>query len=106
MSGPARKKAGLSEMADLVASEARRIRIVQAELVRSGALEKPSETQMRRAEVFDDIETLLLAIQPVRSEVHRILAPIIKAMNTAKNFKNDDPEQPAPDQKIEENSDD
>lgn len=101
-----RRKATLSEMADLVASEARRIRIVQPELVRSGAREKPDERQMRNAEMFDDIEMILRAIEPVQAEVRKILAPVIKAMSTAKNFKRQDPEPPAPDRHSEENSDD
>lgn len=92
----ARKPARLWEMAELVAAEARRIRIVQEGLVREGVRKEPHAGMIRNAEIFEDIERLLLAIEPVRKEVHRVIAPVIKAMATRDNFKKPEPGPEAP----------
>lgn len=92
-----RKRAGLTEMADLAGSEARRIRIVQAGLVREGMLKQPHADQIRRAEVFEDIELFFLAVQPVREQVVEIVGPVLKAMRTAETFKDSGPRPTAAD---------
>jgi hypothetical protein len=84
------------EMAVLIGDEARRIRFTQNALVKAGINKAPTPSEIRRAEVFEDAERLIYAIQPVRDQVHKILAPVIAAMATADNFPRTEPEPPAP----------
>lgn len=91
-----RKRAGLTEMALLAGEEARRIRVVQAGLVRHGSLAQPHAGQIRRAEVFEDMERIFFAMQAVRSEVQRILAPVLRAMATAEKFEGTEAARGAP----------
>lgn len=84
-----RKRADLSEMARAAGAEANRIRTVQAALTKSGGSEAASATQIRRAEVFEDIERLIIAIMDVPDRVREVLAPVMKAMATVEKFKRD-----------------
>lgn len=101
-----RKRAGLMEMATLVGDEARRIRITQDALVELGELEKAATREIRRAEVFEDLERLIYAIMPVREQVHKLLAPVIAAMATADQYPKKEPEPPVSDPENEEQSTD
>ncbi len=88
MSQP-RKRAGLSEMARIAGAEASRIRAVQAALAKDGGAAATSATQIRRAEVFEDIERLIIAIMDVPDRVREVLAPVMRAMATAEKFERD-----------------
>lgn len=92
-----RKRAGLTEMLMVAGREADRIRFTQDALMKAGCRTKPHEGEMRKAEVFDDITRLIAAIMGARQEVQRVLAPIMRAMETAEKFPRTEPEQAAPD---------
>lgn len=66
--------------------EASRIRASQRALIAAEFRTEPDARQIRKAEVHEDIARLIMAIQPVRDQVHRVLAPVIKAMETTENF--------------------
>ncbi len=89
-----RRKAGLGEMAGVALDEASRIRTTQAAIAKING--EPSETQIRKAEVLEDIASLIFAIQPVREPVLRILAPVLAAMRTASQYPKQEPEPAAP----------
>lgn len=93
-----RKRAGLTEMLQVAGREADRIRFTQQLLVREGMRTSPHPGEMRKAEVYDDITRLIAAIMSARNEVQRVLAPIMKAMETAEKYPRQEPEQPAPEQ--------
>lgn len=89
-----RRKAGLGEMAGVVLDEASRIRTTQAAIAKING--EPSACQIRRAEVLEDIASLIFAIQPVREPVLKILAPVLAAMRTASQYPKQEPEPAAP----------
>lgn len=78
-----RKRAGLREMADAAATEAGRIRAAQAALVSAGHRDEPSPDMIRRAETFEDLDRLVSAIIPVREQVLKAVAPVLKAARAA-----------------------
>lgn len=77
------------EMAEIAGREAERIRVTQAALVKGGMRDKPHADEIRRAEVFEDIERLIFTIEPVKDEVRKIIAPIARAMATKEKFERD-----------------
>lgn len=77
-----RVKAGLFEMARVAGAEARRIRHTQDLLVRDEA----HAGQIRKAEVFEDIERLIYTIVPVQDEVRRVLTPVARARAAKKKI--------------------
>lgn len=95
-------RASLWEMALTVGEEAQRIRTTQKALVSLGCLTEPHPDQIRKAEVYEDIQRLVLAIDPVKNAVGKILEPVLKAMRTADEFQKPEPEQDAPDATEEE----
>lgn len=98
-----RVKATLWEMAAAAGGEASRIRASQRALVRCGMRDKPSDDQIRKAEVFEDLERLIYTIMPVQDEVRKVLAPIARAMATKDKF--DREAEAAPIEPPTENSD-
>lgn len=89
MSEAPRKRASLKEMARVAGLEAERIRTTQAALVRGQMRDKPHEGEIRRAEVFEDIERLLYAIDQVPDQVRNVLTPVFRAMATKEKFERD-----------------
>lgn len=87
MTGPARKKAGLWEMAEIAGNEAERIRSTQAALVNGGINKEPVASEIRRAEVFEDIERLIFTMMPVKTKVAEVMRPIAQAMATKNRFE-------------------
>lgn len=81
-----RAKASLREMAFVASREATRIRAMQACLVKQKVLAAPHEAKIRQAEIFEDISRLLLIIEPVQSEVKKILAPVARAMAAKEKY--------------------
>jgi hypothetical protein len=82
-----RKKAGLWEMAEVAGAEAERIRSTQAALVKYGANKEVIASEIRRAEVFEDIERLIYTMMPVKAKVAEVMRPIAQAMATKNRFE-------------------
>ncbi|MEW5421924.1 hypothetical protein [Amorphus sp. 3PC139-8] len=70
-------------MAEAAATEASRIRAAQAALINAGHRTEAHPEMIRRAEVFEDIDRLVCAIMPVRDEVFRAVAPVLKTNSSA-----------------------
>lgn len=85
MTGPARKKAGLWEMAEVVGTEAERVRSSQAAIVKAGYA--PIASEIRKAEVLEDLERLIYTMMPVKAKVAEVMRPIAQAMATKNRFE-------------------
>lgn len=81
-----RVKAGLWEMLEAAQDEAQRIRSTQRVLVKGKMRDRPCPKQIRKAEVFEDIEKLIATIIPVQDEVRKVLIPSAKAIAEQKRL--------------------
>lgn len=79
-----RAKASLWDMAEAVREEAERIRSTQRVLVKSGMRERQSQSQIRKAQTFEDIEKLIRTIIPVQDQVRSVLIPAARAISAQK----------------------